>query len=231
MSKTLFITGTGTGVGKTYVAGMILKRLKESGVRAAYYKAAMSGNRRGADGKLIPGDALYVRKVSGIEQALDEMCPYVYENAVSPHLASRIEGNPVRMERVLKGFRNICSRYDYVTVEGSGGILCPLCFDEVKISLSDVIRACRLGCLLVADAGLGTINEVGLTAFYMKEHHIPLKGIVFNHYRPGNVIHEDNLKMCEYLTGVRVIACVQDGNTDLEITTDLLKTLYTTETS
>lgn len=97
-AKTLFITGTGTDVGKTYVTGLILKKLHQSGVSAAYYKAAMSGNDRRADGTLIPGDALTVKEVSGISQPVEEMCPYVYENAVSPHLASKMEGNPVVME-------------------------------------------------------------------------------------------------------------------------------------
>ena len=61
MNKSLFIIGTGTDVGKTYVSGLILKKLRESGASAAYYKAAMSGNERGGDGVLIPGDALWVR--------------------------------------------------------------------------------------------------------------------------------------------------------------------------
>lgn len=104
MSKNIFITGTGTDVGKTFVTGLILKKLRESGVNAAYYKAAMSGNERRKDGSLIPGDALYVKSVSKIEQPLEEMCPYVYENAVSPHLAARLEGNPVELDCVLENF-------------------------------------------------------------------------------------------------------------------------------
>ena len=94
MSKNIFITGTGTDIGKTFVTGLIVKKLHESGRSAAYYKAAMSGNERREDGSLIPGDALYVKTVSGIGQPLEEMCPYIYENAFSPHLASRLEGNP-----------------------------------------------------------------------------------------------------------------------------------------
>jgi len=226
MSKGLFITGTGTDVGKTYVAGLILKKLKENGLCAAYYKAAMSGNDRRLDGTLIPGDARHVKDVSGIDQPLEEMCPYVYEYAVSPHLASRLEGHPVRLEGVLQGFESVCSRYDYVTMEGSGGILCPLCFDEAVLNLPDVIRACGLGSVIVADAGLGTINDVGLTAYYMKDQELPLKGIIFNHFKPGNLLHADNLKMCEALTGTKVVACVQDGDTELAISTGLLKSLY-----
>lgn len=226
MSKILFIVGTGTDIGKTYVSGLILKKLKESGVSAAYYKAAMSGNVRSEDGGLIPGDALRVREVSGVRQSLEEMCPYVYENAYSPHLASKVEGNPLRMTVVTDGLRNVCGSYEYVTLEGSGGILCPLRFDEEEIWLADVIRACGAGCLLIADAGLGAINHVGLTAYYMKKHKIPLRGIVFNHYKPGDVIQEDNRKMCEYLTGVEVIACVRDGDTELDISAEALKSLY-----
>ena len=164
MAKKIFITGTGTDVGKTFVTGLIIKKLKENGLNAAYYKAAMSGNERMAGGGLIPGDALYVKNMSGIDQPLEEMCPYIYEAAVSPHLASRIEGNPVAMEEVKKGFSEVCQKYDFVTMEGSGGILCPICFDEKEIWLEDVIKELGLSSLIVADAGLGTINSVVLTA-------------------------------------------------------------------
>lgn len=226
MGKALFVTGTGTDVGKTYITGLIVKKLRESGASAAYYKAAMSGNDRDADGTLIPGDAVFVKNISGISQPLEAMCPYVYERAVSPHLASRIEGNPVRLDVVTDGFQRVCQEYDYVTMEGSGGILCPICFDERELWLTEVIQACHAGCLLVADAGLGTINAVGLTAFFMKEQGIPLRGIIFNHYQPGDQMQEDNRWMCEHLTGVRVVACVRDGDTDLDLSTEELTALY-----
>lgn len=226
MSKNLFITGTGTDIGKTYVTGLILKKFQENGQSAAYYKAAMSGNERRLDGSLIPGDALHVKTVSGISQPLQEMCPYIYETAVSPHLASKIEGNPVEMQQVLDHFDNVCSRYDYVTAEGSGGILCPLRFDEQQIWLEDVIKARSLNCLLIADAGLGTINSVVLTAEYMNAHHMSLKGIIFNHYEQGNKLHEDNVFMCESMTGLKVLCCVQDGAADLDMPFEVLEALY-----
>lgn len=226
MSKKIFITGTGTDVGKTFVTGLILKKLKESGRNAAYYKAAMSGNERCPDGSLIPGDAIQVQTISGIKQPLEEMCPYIYETAVSPHLASRLEGNPVQMETVRKGFEKVCSQYDYVTMEGSGGILCPICFDEAKIQLEDIIKELDLSCLIIADAGLGTINSVVLTVEYMRARNIPIKGIIFNHYHPGNVMEEDNLRMCEYMTGMKVLACVQDESTELDMDAELLASLY-----
>ena len=226
MAKKLFITGTGTDIGKTYVTGLILKKLQESGRSAAYYKAAMSGNERDADGNLIPGDALHVKTASGIAQPLETMCPYVYEAAVSPHLASRLEGNPVQMDVVKAGFEKVCEDYDYVTVEGSGGIVCPIDFDNSKLQLEDVIGGLDLSSILIADAGLGTINGVVLTAEYMRARDLELKGVIFNTFHPGDVMEEDNIRMCEYYTGLPTLACVKPGDIDLDMDADALAALY-----
>lgn len=226
MSKALFVTGTGTDTGKTYITGLIVKKLQEAQKNPAYYKAAMSGNDRRPDGTLIPGDALAVQTMSGIDQSLTSMCPYVYEHAYSPHLASRLEGNPVVMDIVKHGFADVAADYDYVTVEGSGGILCPICFDEARIQLEDVVKELHLSSILIADAGLGTINSVVLTAEYMKTHGLPLKGIIFNHYHPGDVMEDDNIFMCEHMTGLPTLAKVQDGDTELDMNIDALCALY-----
>ena len=226
MAKKLFITGTGTDIGKTYVTGLILKKLQESGRSVAYYKAAMSGNERNADGDLIPGDAFHAKTASGITQPLDTMCPYVYEAAVSPHLASRLEGNPVKMDVVKAGFEKVCGDYDYVTVEGSGGIVCPIDFDSSKLQLEDVIGELNLSSILIADAGLGTINGVVLTAEYMKNRNLELKGVIFNNFHPGDVMEEDNIRMCEYYTGLPTLACVKPGDADLDMDADALAALY-----
>lgn len=226
MSKALFVTGTGTDTGKTYITGLIVKKLQEAKKNPAYYKAAMSGNDRRPDGTLIPGDALAVQTMSGIDQSLTSMCPYVYEHAYSPHLASRLEGNPVVMDVVTHRFSDVTAVYDYVTVEGSGGILCPICFDEARIQLEDVVKELHLSSILIADAGLGTINSVVLTAEYMKTHGLPLKGIIFNHYHPGDVMEDDNIFMCEHMTGLPTLAKVQDGDTELDMNIDALCALY-----
>lgn len=225
MSKNVFIVGTGTDIGKTYITGLILKKIQDSGANAAYYKAAMSGNERDSEGKLLPGDALKVKGLSGITQPVETMCHYIYENAYSPHLASRIEGNPVDFKVVKDGFDALVDKYDYIAVEGSGGILCPICFDERKIQLEDVIKGLNLKSLLIADAGLGTINSVVLTVEYMKAKGLPVQGIIFNNWH-GNVMEEDNLAMCEYMTGLKVLAKVKPGDKDLDIDAELLKSVF-----
>lgn len=217
MGKALFVVGTGTDVGKTYVSGLLLKKLTEMGMQSGYYKAAVSGNERDDDGKLVPGDALTVKEISGIDEPLDKMCSYVYERAVSPHLAAAIEGNPVDLENVRDAFNEVASSYQYTIMEGSGGIMCPIRFDEKEIWLEDLITSLKLPCVLVADAGLGTINSVVLTWHYMKSKNIEPKGIIFNHYHKGDVMEEDNVKMCEYVTGLKVIGFVTDDGEDIDI--------------
>ena len=226
MSKALFITGTGTDTGKTYITGLIVKKLQEARKNPAYYKAAMSGNERRPDGTLIPGDALAVQTMSGIDQSLTSMCPYVYEHAYSPHLASRLEGNPVVMEVVKHGFADVAADYDYITVEGSGGIVCPIRWDEEhEILLEDIVKMLHLNTLVIADAGLGTINAVVLTVEYIRDHGMDVKGIILNHYS-GGAMQEDNEKMIERLTGVPVIARVRDGDRELEVDLEVLKRVY-----
>ena len=226
MGKGIFVTGTGTDVGKTYVTGLIIKKIKENGMTPGYFKAAMSGNEREEDGTLIPGDALWVKNVSGISQSVEEMCPYVYEHAYSPHLASRLEGNHVEMAVVLDNYRKVKEKYDYITVEGSGGILCPICFDEARIGLTDIIDEMELDCILVADAGLGTINSVVLTYEYMKNRNMNIKGMIFNHYIADNIMHEDNIRMSEYMKGLPNLGKVSKGDVDLNIDIAELISLY-----
>ncbi|EGW38801.1 dethiobiotin synthase [Desulfosporosinus sp. OT] len=225
MSKGIFITATGTDVGKTFVTGLIVKKLRAAGYKAGYYKAALSGAEITENG-LIPGDADYVNRVANIGETMENLVSYVYEKAVSPHLAARLEGNPVEMEVVKAAYKKAASQYDYITVEGSGGIICPIRYDHIKIMLEDIIKELALSTVLIADAGLGTINAAVLTVEYMRQKDIPIKGIIFNHYHEGDVREEDNIKMVEIMTGLPVIACVKDNDPELSLDADKLAALY-----
>lgn len=225
MSKSIFVTGTGTDVGKTYVTALIVKKLREYGLNAGYYKAALSGAEMVND-KLVAGDADYVNTVSRINEKPNDMVSYIYRNAVSPHLASKIEGNPVDINKVVEDYKDICERFDYVTMEGSGGIVCPIRYDENnKIFLKDIIKELGLSTIIVADAGLGTINSIVLTVEYMRSYNIEIKGIILNKYT-GGIMQEDNKKMVEEITNIPVIACVKPYERNLDIDVDTLKDIY-----
>ncbi len=226
MSKGIFITATGTDVGKTYVTALIIKKLIECGVKAGYYKAALSGAEE-RDGVLVPGDAEYVKTVSGINQSLNKMVSYVYKNAVSPHLAANIEGNPVELEKIKDDYKSLQNEYDYITVEGSGGIVCPIRVDDKEqIMLEDIVKLLNLSVLIVADGGLGTINSVMQTCEYIKSKGIPIKGIILNNFDKTSIMHRDNKSMIKSLTGVSVIAEVEHGCKDINIDTDRLMSVY-----
>ena len=226
MAKSLFITATGTDVGKTYVTALMVKKLRNAGYDAGYYKAAMSGVEKTEQG-LLSGDAGYVKQLCGLNDGHEELVTYTYENPVSPHLAARWEGNPVLLKEVKKAFAHTCGKHEYIAVEGSGGILCPLRHDEGgTLLLEDMIRELGLSSLIIADAGLGTINAVVLTVEYMKVRDLPIKGILFNRWQPENPMHQDNRKMVEELTSLPVLAFVKENDIELDIDAKSLAALY-----
>ena len=226
MSKGLFVISTGTDVGKTFISALLVKKLHEAGFKSGYYKAALSGA-TWQKGKLIPNDADYVNFVSGIDQSLEDMVTYVYESAVSPHLAAKREGNPVVLEKVLTAYTLLTAQYDYLTVEGSGGIVCPLVYDENRsLMLTDVIQALQLKTILVAPAGLGTINHTVLTVEYARKIGIEVLGLILNRFHTNNAMEEDNRYMLEQLTGLPVIATVEDDEQNIKITLTDLVELY-----
>ena len=225
MGKALFVTGTGTDIGKTYVTGLIVKCLRDAGFAAGYYKAALSGAEVTADGTLLPGDALHVARVAELDAA-DVTVSYVYRDAVSPHLAAQIEHRPMDFAKVAGDYCRAKKRTDYLTVEGSGGIICPLRWDDDEhVVLDDLAVRLGLAVLVVADAGLGTINAAVLTAEHLHARGIPLRGFIFNNWQ-GGLMQEDNVRMVEEITGAHVLARVPHGATELPMGADALAALY-----
>lgn len=221
MGKGLFITGTDTDVGKTYVTALLVKTLRKAGFDVGYYKAAISGAPTVAE-----SDAGFVNRFAEINEPEDMILSYLYQNAVSPHLAARIEGNPVEKEVILKAWERVTKAYPYVTMEGSGGIMCPIRHDEKAVYyLEDIIQWLHLPVLVVANAGLGTINHVVTTCEYIKNRHIPVKGILLNHWK-GGIMEEDNVKMIEEITGVKVLAKIRDGDSLLDVDAEKIISLY-----
>lgn len=220
MTKGLFVTATGTEVGKTFVSALLVKWWKEQGKTAGYFKGVLSGlEEEGLS------DPEYVAKVAGLSSI--PTVPFCYQASVSPHLASKKEGNPVELPVILEEYAKVAETCEVLTVEGSGGIVCPLRYDDnVQLYLKDVIQKLALPSVVVAGAGLGTINGTVLTIDYMKAHKLEVRGIIFNGFEPENPLHQDNLFMVEQLTGVPVVATVAKNATDLEITPDAMECLY-----
>lgn len=202
--RSIFVTGTGTDVGKTYVTDLIIKNLRDAEISAGYYKAAASGIEKVPAGKNIS---------------------YVYKDAVSPHLAAKISQRPIEISVIQKDFSALKEQLEYLAVEGSGGIVCPLRWDDEKILLEDLIQILKLPVIVVADSGLGTINATVLTAEYLRQKNISVRGIILNRWR-GSALEIDNAQMIFALTKIPIIAKVPENAAKLDIGVDELKNIF-----
>ena len=181
-TRGLFITGTDTDVGKTYVAALIARELAASGRRVGVYKPAASGCRR-EGGRLISGDAVSLWEAAGRPGELDYVCPQCFEAPLAPHLAARAEGKRLDEERLRTGIDYWRSRSEIIVVEGAGGLMSPLGEQRYVADL-----ACDLGfpLIVVARNVLGTINATlqTLIAAAAFRKGLTVAGVVLNNPAP-----------------------------------------------
>ncbi|MDY6465955.1 MAG: dethiobiotin synthase [Succinivibrio dextrinosolvens] len=209
----LFVTGTGTDIGKTYVSAAIARELTKKNLSIAYYKAAVSGS-----DSIEHSDAGFVRDSSRIKQNTESLLSYLYEKPLSPHLAARGENRFASLDKILKDFNSLRGNYDYVLSEGAGGIICPVVWEKNDhLMYLDILKALKLNAVVVADAGLGTINHTVLTISYLKQNSIKVKGVILNNFDNSSVMHSDNLQMIEEISGTNVIATLGKGDKKLNL--------------
>ena len=218
MSKGYFVTATGTDVGKTFITALLVKKWRDCGIDAGYYKAALSGAEL-RDGKWVAGDADYVKRIANLPDTQEQLVSYVYKEAVSPHLAARKEGNPVELAKVKDDFDAACARHEFIFAEGSGGIICPIRYDDQKIFLVDIMKTLDLSLVIVTTAALGSINACVLTVEYARSCGLAVRGIIVNRYGcSGNLeMEDDNIRMMQDLTGLEILAKIKDGDIDLGV--------------
>ncbi len=208
MSESVFIAGTSTDIGKTFVSALLVKHLRDNKINAGYFKPVLSGCEV-INNELVPGDSKYVCDISNIKEAPQNFVSYMFKTAVSPHLAAELENKNIDLNRIKTDFNDLTNRYDFLVVEGCGGIVCQISAQKNnEIFLTDIIKSLNLDVILVASSLLGTINSTVLTVEYAKKSNINIKGIIMNFYDKNNFMHMDNKKQIEYLTGIPVIATV-----------------------
>ena len=124
-SRGIFITGTDTGVGKTYVACGIAMTLRRKGIDVGVMKPAETGCRK-RNRQLLPVDAIKLARAAGVRDALDFVNPYRFSGPLAPAVAAGLEGKRLDPSRILSCFRVLSQRHDFTIVEGAGGIMVPL---------------------------------------------------------------------------------------------------------
>lgn len=209
MSKGIFITGTDTGVGKTYIAAGMAKALRDHQLDVGVMKPAETGCRMHA-GKLQPRDALSLLKASGARDALDLVNPYRFRRPLAPSVAAELDNRTIDPDRILSAYRILDARHEFIIVEGAGGIMAPLTQGYLFLDLAEALG---LPVVIVARPGLGTINHTLLTISVLRERKIPIAGIVVNYaeeIKPG-LAEETSHLVIEKISGVPILAIVQFG--------------------
>ncbi len=214
MRSGIFVTGTDTEVGKTFVSSLLVKGLRDYGINAGYFKGVLSGAIE-ENGELIPEDAKEVCEISGLKEEYDNMVSYTLRNPYSPHLAAHVEEVDINIQKIIFDYEKMMDKYEFLVVEGSGGVICPIKIegDEI-ILLEDIIRDLGLSTILVARSSLGTINHTMLTVNHLKSIGIEVRGIILNGYDEDNIIHKNNRKVIERLTGITNICTVSEMDKD-----------------
>lgn len=177
--RSFFITGTDTGVGKTIVTGAIAAVLHARGMRVGVMKPAETGCRE-KRGELFPKDAAFLKKAAGSGLPLDLICPYRFPEPLAPAIAADRAGTTIDLRVIKRNFEIIRAQSDVVLVEGAGGLMVPLTGKKLYLDL-----AAELGIplIIVARAGLGTVNHTLLTVSAARARKIEISAIILNQGR------------------------------------------------
>jgi dethiobiotin synthetase len=214
--KGVFVTGTGTGVGKTVVAATIARSLVGEGRRVAVFKPAVTGldelTAGGPKGSTA-GDLLAHRRgnaadhellrwAAGSEQSDEEVAPYRYGPPMSPHLAAELAGEEIDIERLLAAAQAAGAGADALVCEGVGGLLVPLSRDYL---VRDFAATLGLPLVITASPGLGTINHTLLTIEAARHVGLEVAAVVLTPWpEQPNAIEQSNRETIATLGGVQV---------------------------
>lgn len=165
----VFVTGTDTGVGKTWISALIVEDLRKKGVDAVGLKPVCSGSRE---------DAERLWQASGGGLKLDEINPKFFQTPVAPLVAGRIEGSPLELEEMLSHIRLVQEAREFTLVEGAGGWEVPL---GEGFGIPELAFELKLPVLVVVGNWLGAINHTLLTVKAIEAKGLTCLGVVLNH--------------------------------------------------
>jgi len=200
MRRGFFITGTDTGVGKTVIAGALIRVFMAHGIGTCGMKPIETGCLRSGN-FLYPSDGLFLMDVAGFPGDIDAITPYRFETPAAPLAASERECRNIEVNVLMNAFNLLSSRYQAVIVEGAGGLLVPIKKDYFMLNLA---RDLDLALIVISRPSLGTINHTLLTVGYALKEGIEVSGIIVNFHEPPrrSFVEETNLQILKDLSPV-----------------------------
>ncbi|MFC0970414.1 dethiobiotin synthase [Pasteurella multocida] len=196
MAKVFFITGIDTDIGKTIATGWYAKKLMQQGASVITQKMIQTGCQG------IAEDLLTHRKIQGIELTEEDKqgitCPYVFDYPCSPHLAAKLEQRTIERKKIESCTALLCEKYDYVLLEGAGGLCVP--YNEEETTL-DYLCQHQYPVILVTSGKLGSINHTLLSLQVLQANRINVHSVVYNLYpKTDEIICQETQEfLCTYL--------------------------------
>lgn len=198
-AKGAFISGTDTGVGKTFILACLALHFSQYGLRIAAMKPVQTGTSAGDD------DLGFVRSKAGISAAMTE-CPYSFPQPLAPAVAARLSGLEVQVSPIRRSLDRLRTVADLVLVEGAGGLMAPLTED---MTMADLAVALQLPLIVVARAGLGTLNHTALSVELARARGLEVLGIIVNGFpEEPDIAERTNPEELERLTAMPLLGVV-----------------------
>jgi len=217
--KGLFITGTDTNVGKTYIACQIATALASQNINVIPRKPVETGCDL-INGVLQAEDATLLLNASKSNSTIDEVCPYRFSPAISPQLAMQLAGHSVSLNELITASTNNLSEDDFLLVEGAGGFYSPICTGALN---ADLAAHLKLPIILVTEDRVGAVNQVLLAINAIEKHQLNILAVILNTtHEPNSNNLSDNAAEIKALVPHPVILIPYKQ----PISTDLLSQLH-----
>lgn len=184
-----FVVGTDTGVGKTRVAAALLRACGRLGYRCVGMKPVAAGAEF-QNGAWVNEDVALLRAAAGVDAPMEWVNPYLFREAIAPHIAAEHKGVAIDLPRIRQAFEGLAEMADLVVVEGAGGLLVPLSDSK---DMADLAVALELPLVLVVGMRLGCLNHALLTWEAIRGRGLRLAGWVANRVVPAMDAYEENL--------------------------------------
>ena len=182
--KGLFITGTDTGVGKTWVTGLLGAVLRQKGLSLGVWKPIQSGSASGETN----ADSYQLKYRSGVPDSESVITPFSLVAPLAPYVAAHLENKHLDLDKIICSGEALFRKYEMLLVEGVGGLAVPINETELVVDLATRLN---FPILIIARPGLGTINHTLLTIDFAQKYGLTILGIIFNRY-PAAVPEEIN---------------------------------------
>jgi dethiobiotin synthetase len=205
LGKAFFVTATDTGIGKTFITAGLGFAAQSKGFKVGMSKPISCGGIE---------DAEFYKNKLKLKDSIDDINPVKFKQPLSPYAAMKTEKNKIDVAGIKRSIKDLIKDRDIVLVEGLGGAAAPV---KRNYYVADLIRDLKMPCIVIARAGLGTINHTLMTINELKKRKIRIAGIIMNGYNGKEISQRSNAQVIEELSGIKVVGKIKAKSSFAEL--------------